>query len=344
MRKSVLALTFILLSPLSQAQQKAASTVQLGESRLSYEVPTMAVPGTVFSINNTELTSGVDGRLTWVAEAGTQVQAGDVLAQLDAQPLTLQRAELSAQLQRARLQADYFQHEYQRLTSLQQSQSIAVLQLDKARSDHQLALADADIIAARIAQLDDQLSRTKVTAPFAGVVAERLRQAGGDVSRNTPLLRLQDIYQLEIRAYIPLQYLRYVRPGDKLLVSSATQQQQFSVSALIPAADAQSQRAELRLKLGSNAANWLAGEMVNVNVATRDSKAAITVHRDALLLRSDGTYVVTVDEHNIAHRKAVKVSDGNGDWVTIDEGLSAGEKVVTRGAERLQDGQTVTQS
>ncbi|WP_166839189.1 efflux RND transporter periplasmic adaptor subunit [Rheinheimera pleomorphica] len=344
MRNSILALSLILLSPLVQAQQAPASTVQLTESRLSYEVPTLDVPATVYSSNNTELTSGVDGRLHWVAEAGTLVQAGDIVAELDPTPLKLQRAELAAQLQRATLQADYFQREYQRLTELQHSQSIALLQLDKAHSDHQLAQADAAIIRARLAQLDDQLSRTKVTAPFAGVVAERLRQAGGDVSRNTPLLRLQDIYQLEVRAFIPLQYLRYVRPGDKLDVSNGLKQQQLAVTALIPAADAQSQRAELRLKLHKNNSDWLAGEMVNVKVATRDSKAAVTVHRDALLLRSDGTYVVTVDEQNIAHRKAVKVSEGSGDWVTIDEGLSAGEKVVTRGAERLRDGQAVTQS
>lgn len=344
MCKFVLALILLLLSPLLQAQQAVASSVQLSKSRLSYDVPTMDIPGTVHSSNNTELTAGVDGRLQWVAEAGTLARAGDVLAQLDSLPLQLQQAELSAQLQRARLQADYYQREYQRLTELQQSQSIALLQLDKAQSDHQLAQADANIISARIAQLDDQLSRTKVVAPFAGVVAQRLRQAGADVTRNTPLLQLQDIYQLEVRAYIPLQYLRYVRPGDSLIVSSATQQQALTVSALIPAADAQSQRAELRLKLHNATTEWLAGEMVNVKVATRDSKAAVTVHRDALLLRSDGTYVVTVDEQNIAHRKAVKVSEGSGDWVTVDEGLSAGENVVTRGAERLRDGQTVTQS
>ncbi|MBZ9612377.1 efflux RND transporter periplasmic adaptor subunit [Rheinheimera maricola] len=344
MHKFLPALLLLLLSSQLQAQQAPASSVQLGQSQLSYDVPTIDIPGTVHSRNNIELTSGVDGRLQWVAEAGTLARAGDVLVQLDPLPLQLQRAELSAQLQRAQLQADYYKREYQRLTDLRQSQSIALLQLDKAQSDHQLAQADADIISARIAQLDDQLRRTKVVAPFAGVVAQRLRQAGTDVARNTPLLQLQDIYQLEVRAYIPLQYLRYVRPGDSLMVSSATQQQALTVLALIPAADALSQRAELRLKLDNMATEWLAGEMVDVKVATRNGKAAVTVHRDALLLRSDGTYVVTVDEHNIAHRKVVKVSDGNGDWVTVDEGLSAGEKVVTRGAERLQDGQTVTQS
>lgn len=343
MRNSLLILT-ALFSGLALAQTAPVTTVQLSETRLSYEVPTIDVPGTVYSLNNTELTSGVDGRLNWIAEAGTLVQAGDVLAQLDPLPLQLQKAELDAQLQRARLQADYFANEYQRLKNLQQSQSVSLLQLDKARSDHQLAQADADIIAARIAQLADQLSRTQVKAPFAGVVAERLREAGGDVSRSTPLLRLQDIYQLEVRAYVPLQYLRYVQAGDALSVSSAQQQADVAVSALIPAADAQSQRAELRLKLGKASTQWLAGELVSVKVATRDAKAAVTVHRDAVLLRSDGTYVITVDDNNVAHRKAVKVSDGNGEWITVDEGLQAGEKVVTRGAERLRDGQTVSQS
>ncbi|MBV2128958.1 efflux RND transporter periplasmic adaptor subunit [Arsukibacterium indicum] len=340
----ILSLSSILFSALTFAQTAPATSVQLTESRLSYEVPTIDAAGTVYSQNNTELTAGIDGRLSWVAEAGTLVAAGDLLAQLDPRPLQLQQAELRAQLQRANLQAAYFQREYQRLQELQQSQSIAGLQLDKAEADYQLAQADAGIINARIAQLADQLSRTEVRAPFAGVVAERLREAGGDVSRSTPLLRLQDIYQLEVRAYVPLNYVRFVRVGDKLNISSAQHQGSAAVSAVIPAADAQSQRAELRLKLAKDSRHWLAGELVSVKVASRDSKAAVTVHRDALILRSDGTYVVTVDANNIAHRKAVKVSEGSGDWVTVDEGLNAGEKVVTRGAERLQDGQAVSQS
>jgi RND family efflux transporter MFP subunit len=343
MYKSLLVITLFCWG-LTLAQAASANSVQLTESRLSYDVPTMDIAGTVFSINNTELTAGIDGRLSWVAEAGTQVKAGELLAQLDPQPLTLHKAELSAQLQRAQLQAQYFEREHLRLQELRQGQSISLLQLDKASSDYQLALADANIITARIAQVDDQLSRTQVRAPFAGVVAERLREAGGDVSRSTPLLRLQDIYQLEVRAYVPLQYLRFVRLGDTLSISNQQQDGKAAVSAVIPAADAQSQRAELRLKLGTSSANWLAGELVSVKVATRDAKPAITVHRDAILLRNDGTFVVTVDDNNIAHRKAVKVSDGNGDWITVDEGLAAGEKVVTRGAERLSDGQSVSQS
>ena len=130
MRKSLLVITAF-CSNLVLAQTAPATSVQLSETRLSYEVPTIDVPGTVYSLNNSELTSGVDGRLHWIAEAGTLVQAGDLIAQLDPVPLQLQKAELDAQLNRAQLQANYFANEYQRLQNLQQSQSVSLLQLDK---------------------------------------------------------------------------------------------------------------------------------------------------------------------------------------------------------------------
>ncbi|WP_341503858.1 efflux RND transporter periplasmic adaptor subunit [Gallaecimonas sp. GXIMD4217] len=330
-----------LLSVPAWAEQPP-SPVQLGESRLSHDVPTQDVVGTVYSVDNAEITAGVEGRLDWVATPGTLVEAGAVIARIDDAPLRLQRAELAAQLRRAKVQAGFELREYQRLRDLQQTQSISAVQLDQADARQQLAQADAEIIAARLAQLDDRLARTQVRSPVAGVVSRRLREAGFDVSRSTPLVQVQNIHQLEVRAFVPVQYLHHVRAGEALAISGTRLSDQARVKAVIPAADPGSQTAELRLALAPDQQSWIAGEHVSVKVPIRAATAAVTVPRDAVLIRSDGTYVVTVDKDNIAHRKAVTLGQGQGEWVTVEQGLEAGEKVVTRGAERLQEGQPVS--
>ncbi len=342
MRYLVVSLLLVMGSATAAQPDMPPSPVKLGESRLSHEVPTQDVVGTVYSVNNAEITAGVEGRLDWVATPGSLVKAGDVIARVDATPLKLQRAELAAQLKRARIQAGFDKKEYQRLKDLQKSRSVSATQLDQADARYQLAEADASIIQSRLAQVDDLLVRSQITTPVAGVVSQRFREAGSDVIRATPLVQVQDIYQLEVRAFVPVQYLHYVQAGDELAIVNAQKQGQARVKVVIPAADPASQTAELRLDLQGADQAWVAGEHLMVKVATRAAQAAVTVPRDALLIRGDGTYVVTVDKDNVAHRKAVQISPGQGEWVTIKAGLEAGEKVVVRGAERLREGQVVS--
>ncbi|MEO3679046.1 efflux RND transporter periplasmic adaptor subunit [Rheinheimera fenheensis] len=331
-------------SNIAISESLSLTSVEITEAKASHEVPTTDVPGEILSTNNVVLTAGVDGRLTWILEPGTDVKAGELIAQVDPLPLQLKKAEINAHIQRAQLKADYFKKEHLRLQTLHQNQSISLLQLDKAKSDHELALADANIMTAQLAQLDDQLERTQIKAPFSGILAERIQQAGRDISKNSPIARLQDTHQLTVHAYVPLKYLRFIRLGDYLSVSNTKQSSKVAISAVIPASNGQSQRAEIRLKLIEDSKYWLAGELVNVKIPVRDPRTAVIVPRDALLLRASGIYVVTVDENNIAQRKLVKVSEGEGEWVTIDEGLNVGEKVVTRGAERLTQGQIISKS
>ena len=65
------------------------------------------------------------------------------------------------------------------------------------------------------------------------------------------------------------------------------------------------------------------------------------MHRDALILRKDGTYVVKVGNDNKVHRLQVSVGKGVRDRVSVTGELSDGDKVAIRGAERLNEGQSV---
>ena len=65
------------------------------------------------------------------------------------------------------------------------------------------------------------------------------------------------------------------------------------------------------------------------------------VPRDALVLRETETFVVTVDQDHTAHKVAVLVGRGEGDWISVTGEVIAGDRVVVRGGERLKDGQKV---
>ena len=79
MLKSRLVAACVLLTAasLSYAQQMPARVVQISTVSRAEVAPTVAVPGTVYSRNEVQITAGVAGRLVMVAEPGTVVQQGD---------------------------------------------------------------------------------------------------------------------------------------------------------------------------------------------------------------------------------------------------------------------------
>ncbi|GGO70300.1 efflux RND transporter periplasmic adaptor subunit [Bowmanella pacifica] len=341
-RLSLLIIT-ALLSHSAVANQPPASPVRISEVKQSTFSPTVELVGSIFSRHNVKLTAGVAGRLEWVAEPGTQVVKGEPVAKIEPQPLLLQQAEQQAQIKRATINLHYLQRELKRLQELRQTNSASAFQLDQTQSQFELAQTDLDIAKLRLAQIDDQLSRTLVPAPFTGVITDRLREAGGDVNRSEVLVTMLDTENLEARIFVPVKYLAYLRQSQQIRLEAGEQQIEADVKAIIPAADMQSQSFELRVSLPAQASqNWTAGQLVTATVPAQAPSLALTVHRDALLLRRDGTYVVRIDDENRAHREKVEIGRGQQEWVSIKQGqLKAGDKVAVRGAERLRDGQQV---
>src|SRR3569832_964886 len=62
--------------------------------RMVRMAPKVALPGTVMSRNDSQLASEVEGRISWVAEVGTVVKAGDVVARIDNRLASLQAASV----------------------------------------------------------------------------------------------------------------------------------------------------------------------------------------------------------------------------------------------------------
>ncbi|WP_286262969.1 efflux RND transporter periplasmic adaptor subunit [Thalassotalea atypica] len=298
--------------------------------------------GTVHSKMHVAITAGVNGRVEWIAEPGSFIKSGEKIVTMDMLPLKLKRAEQIGNIKRAKINANYLKNEANRWKTLHKTDAASQFQLDQTTSEYELALVDIEIAELKLQQIEDEITRATIKAPYDGVVTERMVLAGTEINRSDVLGKFLDTEHLEARVYIPIKYLANVRRGHNLSLMTEQQTLSAKITAVIPSADPRSQTFEVRIEIPSHLNEmWASGQLVKVTVPVQSAKPTLTVHRDALILRKDGTYVVKVNDDNKVNRLLVKVGQGTSERVSITGDLADGDRVATRGAERLRDGQEV---
>jgi RND family efflux transporter MFP subunit len=343
LKKMTMIITCCLLAGVALAQQEApAKVVQVANVERKEIAPTVAVPGTIYSRNDVQVTAGVAGQLLMVAEPGTIVQEGEPVARIDKRPLLLQRAEQEALLQRAEINVRQLESQLRRQRELQGSNLVSEFELEQTEANRDLAISDANITKVRIRQIDDQIQRADVRAPFTGVVVNRAHRGGEDVARGQVLAQLTDIRNMEVRAFVPLKHLPRTVVGDSIDVFATDAVYSGRIRSLVPTGDVRSQTFEARIDLPVAAlSSWTVGQLVSVSVPIRARESAITVPRDALVLRHNGSFVFRINSDNVAEQIAVLIGDSAGEVVAVTGPLNSGDRVAIRGAENLSEGASV---
>jgi RND family efflux transporter MFP subunit len=324
----------------TMAQGNAVS-VTIAEVETTSMAPRVPAAGTVFSRNQTQITAGIAGRLEWVAEPGDQLQAGQAVARFDCEMLELQRERQIAEADRAGINHQALSRETERHEALKDSSVISEIQRDRTKADRDLAASELRIAHIAIRETESQLRRCVVRAPFAGVVTGRVQRAGEDVERSTVIAAMTDTANLEVRASVPIRHLPRMRTGELVEVSLNTLRLEGRIRKIVPAANSQSQTFEVRLDLPAGApAVVAAGQLVSVDLPL-SATAALTVPRDAVVLREDGTFVMRIGSDETVEKIAVEVTEASGDSVAVRGKLRSGDRIAVRGAEGLDEGELV---
>jgi RND family efflux transporter MFP subunit len=338
----LIAAALLAASPVLGQQQMRAKVVQVAEVTRTELAPTVAVPGTIYSRNEIQVTAGVAGQLVMVAEPGTLIEKGQSVARIDDSTLQLRRAEQEALLERAEINIRQLNSQLRRQRELENESLVSEFELEQTEANRDLAVSDANITKVRIRQIDDLIRRADVRAPFTGVVISREHRAGEDVARGEVLAEMKDIENLEVRAFVPLKHLQRTVVGQSLDIFATDARYVGTIRSLVPTGDVRSQTFEARIDLPQSAiANWTVGQLVSVAVPIRARKLALTVPRDALVLRSNGTFVFRINDESKAEQIAVEIGDSAGDMIAVSGALAEGDRVAIRGAETLTEGADV---
>ena len=318
-----------------------AVTVTVSEVVTEDLAPEVHSAGTVFSRNESLITAGLAGRLIWVAEPGDFIKQGEAVARFDCDYLTLQRDEQMAQADREQADVDSLTREVDRLDEARKLLVASVTQFETVKANRDRAAGNLRIAQVRISQIENQLGRCVAAAPFDGVVTERRQRASEDIERSTVIAAMTDTQNLEVRASLPVRYLPRVETGDAAFIRMSEIRFETRIRKIVPAADPMSQTFEVRIQLPEGAPSFVAaGQLVSIRLPL-SSKHALTVPRDSIVLKEEGSFVIRIKSDSTAERVSVEVADANGDRVSVRGDLSVGDRVAVRGAEGLADGELV---
>ncbi len=310
------------------------------ESAVSDAVAASAwVPGTVVSRNDARIAAEITGRVTWVAEVGTRLDAGETIARVEDRELELQLANSETDIVRLEAQLDYARSQIKRLQRLELTNNAAATQLDEAQFN--LKTAEQNLAAARIQreQIAYRIERTNVRTPFPGRVVERLVQTGEFVNPGAPVARLVDTDNKEIRAQAPISAARFVDEGREVVIVSDDGESRFPVRTVIPVGDERSRMIEVRVALPES--SLVIGSAVRVALPNSQTRELVAIPRDALVLRGSETFVYRVDPEDKAEKVPVETGIGMGNLVEVIGEIQSGDQLIVRGGERLQPGQPV---
>ncbi len=313
--------------------------VKVATAREEMLAPTTWVPGTVISRNDARLAAEVAGRLLKVAEVGDVFQKGDVIAKIENTSSRLLLAEAKVRVIREKSKLKYLEKEVTRLEELAKQNSAAKRQLDQALSDRDIAKSELDVAAVKVEQAQEELSKTAVRAPFPGVVTERTQRKGERVDRGDTIVRFVDTSVLEVQARVSYSTISHITRGSVLTLEIDSELVSGVVRTLVPVGDDRSRLYDIRLDVAGTKLS--AGQILKVAVPTAAPRNALVIPRDALVMRRDGTAVFQVLDDSTAKRVAVKTGIANGNMIEIIGDIQAGQRVVTRGSERLRPKQKV---
>lgn len=339
------------------------------------------VPGTVKSRTVTTLSSKIVGRILALhAREGSEVQAGQLLIELDDQDIVAQvrRAEAGlaeaeaglAEVDRsiaaaaagrtaAEAQRDLAVSTLARYQRLLDRKSVAPQEYDQVaaqqkaaaagveraiaegqvvQSKRQQVLARIESARAEIASVQVMRGYARITAPFAGVVTAKHTDVGGLAAPGAPLLTLEDQRRYWLEATVPESQVSGLKRGQSLRVTieAAGVSGTAQVSEILPAADPATRTISVRLDL-SPSSRLRSGLFGRVWIPA-GRRQAIQVAREAVVERGQLQGVYVVGQDGIARFRLIRTGALRQGGLEIVSGLSTGEQVVLRGAERVTDG------
>jgi multidrug efflux system membrane fusion protein len=335
--------------PQGASQTVGASTAALGDVRVI-----LNELGTVTPLATVTVQTQINGQLTEVGfTEGQSVKKGDFLAQIDPRPYEYLKEQFEGQLAHDQGLLAQAQLDQKRYETLAQQNSIArqqaedqvfIVQQYAGSVKQDQGLVDAQAL---------NLAYCRIVSPITGRVGLRLVDPGNYVQTTNAsgIAVITQLQPISVVFTLPEDDLPEITPqftaGSPLIVTAydranLRQLAVGKVSAIDNQIDTTTGTVKVRAQFDNENNALFPNQFVNVRLLVKTLQNAVTVPTSAIQRGAPGTYVYVINADNTVSVRQVSTGAVDGNVTAINSGLSAGERVVTDGTDRLRDGVKVT--
>lgn len=309
--------------------------------------------GTVTALYTATILPQVTGQILQVPfKEGEVLKKGALLVQIDPRPFEAALLQAQGQLERDKAQLEEARVDFKRFDTLAKQDSIALQQRDDQlylvqQLEGTVKLDEGLVQAAKV-----NLEYTRITCPFTGRVGLRLVDPGNVVYTpdTTGIAVITQEQPITVIFPVPEDSLPSVlekmRAGERLPVDVFNREQTRRISSgyLLTTdniADTSTGTVRLKAEFANKDNALFPNQFVNARVLMETMHGVTLVPSFAIQTSPQGKFVYLVNENRTVSVRPVKIGVYEGETVSIAEGVSPGDLVVVRGAERLKEGSRV---
>jgi RND family efflux transporter MFP subunit len=297
----------------------------------------------IASRTETDLAFRIGGKMvTRLVDAGDRVKAGDVIARLDPEDLTLQLESAEAEFAAATSSLAQASADRDRFDTLKAQGHATAADYDRKALARDEAAARLERAERTLSLAKRQVAYAELKADVDGVVTATAAEPGQVVAVGQPIATLAHLDGKEAVVALPEDWFAHAAEANATvsLWSDSARHLDAHLRELSPEADPATRTYAARFAI-ADADDSIAFGMTATVTLTRQGGAPVArLPLAAILNKGEGPAVYVVRDHALA-LAPVKVAAFTEDTATITSGVSDGDQVVTLGVQKLEPGEQV---
>jgi membrane fusion protein, multidrug efflux system len=322
-------------------QPMPATTVSSATVKEEDWAPTLSAVGSISAVQGAVVSSELGGVVSKIAfENGGTAKKGDLLLQLDAS------AE-EALLRSAEAEAELARQDLERTHGLASQKVVSKAELDAAESKFNRLNAVAD-------QMRSNIRKKTIIAPFDGQLGIRQVNVGQMINSGQQVVALTSLDPVYVDFALPEQYVPRLHQGLEVRVRvDALPGREFNgkLTAMNSMVDVGTRNLPLQATLENPDQALRPGMFAKVDVVLPVKNKVLAIPATAISYAPYGDSVFVIEkkkdpksgkESQVLRQQFIRAGETRGDFVTVTEGLKAGDVVVSSGVFKLRNGMEVT--